>query len=476
MSKALPRSDKELRGQLQLEIENKFKPCSHSTYECTIPRIDGYDYCIRHILRDPRGNFRQCSYVYFNGRKCPNALPKHDIKKDPNMTTLCFEHNRQAQLQKTHATVGKLKQVDSNEVLFNSLAHHLNVKEVTNKIKNTCEQDEEIDVVSSQVNTFISHQHVKALNVITTTMRKRRRILDYASDTTSDEEVICMNNTSRGPECNESDNESIDSEEEDILKHAGIYTRQEALRISEAKLTKLQGLYIDQINRLHHILREKRRRYLAAMHREREHLCSIHEQVRETRRERILYEKLKALNSYHRRHGVEAVLYKKFKEKRNRSGDGYAPKTTGFIKCIYSEGGVKCGDRSLPCCKYCRKHVLEDKKQILFKACEVEKSAVVCQEPIPNIFDDPTCVLHLTIPQQKQYIQKKYESETEDEEIEVKEEILTNIKNKPIVVNNASGNSLKVNNSITKTSRNQIIKNICNNVTIKHENHLVAAD
>ncbi|XP_019890262.2 KAT8 regulatory NSL complex subunit 2 [Musca domestica] len=416
--------DKELRDQLQQEIENKSKLCSNPTYECTIPRIDGYEYCMRHILRDPKGNFRQCTYTYSNNRKCTNALPKHDLKKDPNMTTLCFEHNRQVQLQKTHASVGKLKQVETNEALLNSLAHHLHVEETPEKNETNCEQDEEIDVVSPHVTPFVCHDQLNSIGDIVTTMRKRRRILDYASDSSSDEEVICMSNTSRGHECYESDNESVDSQDEDLLKHAGVYTRQEAIRISEAKLTKLQGLYIDQINRLHHMLREKRRRYLNAIRREREHLCSIHEQLKETPRERALYEQLKALNSYHRRHGVEAVLYKKFKEKRSRAGD--ASSKASFTKCVFTEGGVKCGDRALLHTRYCRKHILEDKKQILFKACEVKKSGVVCQEPIPCIFDDATCVLHLTLPQQRQYIQRKYESETEDEEVEVKKETLPN--------------------------------------------------
>lgn len=112
------------------------------------------------------------------------------------------------------------------------------------------------------------------------------------------------------------------------------------------------------------------------------------------------------MSHYHRRYGVEAVLYKKFKEKRSRSIDGYSHKGPAFVKCIYTEGGVKCGERALPSCKYCRKHVLEDKKQILFRACEVEKSGVVCQETVPCIFDDSTCVLHLEMPTKRQYIQK----------------------------------------------------------------------
>ena len=77
--------------------------------------------------------------------QCPNALRKQDLKYDPNMMTLCFEHNRQVQCQKTHATVGKFKQVDTNEVLLNSLSHHINVEEVIRKNSCNCEQDEEIE-------------------------------------------------------------------------------------------------------------------------------------------------------------------------------------------------------------------------------------------------------------------------------------------------------------------------------------------
>lgn len=59
------------------------------------------------------------------------------------------------------------------------------------------------------------------------------------------------------------------------------------------------------------------------------------------------------------------------------------------------------------------------KKQVLFRACGVEKSGIVCQEPVPNIFEDSTCVLHINLPQQRTYMQKKFESETEEEEEEI---------------------------------------------------------
>lgn len=84
---------------------------------------------------------------------------------------------------------------------------------------------------------------------------------------------------------------------------------------------RLRSLYIDQLYRLKHVLREKRRNYIHALRTERETLCSIHDQAKDTIAERKMYEKLKALNKYQRRNGVEAIMYKKFLEKRQKVSD-----------------------------------------------------------------------------------------------------------------------------------------------------------
>lgn len=157
--------EKELREQLHLEIENKSKSCSNPTFECSIPRIDGYDFCIRHILRDPRSGYRQCSFIYLNGKKCINAVPKQDTKKDPALTTLCFEHSRQMQLNKTRNSVGKFKRVESNESFLNTLAPHLNVEDTVEKQK-LCEFDEEIDVVSPNVPPFGKSKKLMVFNKV----------------------------------------------------------------------------------------------------------------------------------------------------------------------------------------------------------------------------------------------------------------------------------------------------------------------
>lgn len=119
-----------------------------------------------------------------------------------------------------------------------------------------------------------------------------------------------------------------------------------------------------------------------------------------------MYAKLKALNRFHQKTGVESILHRKFLDKRTKSTDGFVAKTPNQNKCIFTEGGVKCGDRIVPSSKHCRKHILEDKKQVLFRACNVERSGVVCQEPVPDIFEHATCALHIDLPPQRIYTQK----------------------------------------------------------------------
>lgn len=225
--------------------------------------------------------------------------------------------------------------------------------------------------------------------------------------------------------------------------------------ITKQKLMRLQSLYVDQFERLHHVLREKRRKYLHSLRRERETYCSIHNQSRETPRERRLYRKLKALNQYHKRHGVEAVLHRKRLEKRNKVIAGLAQKTPFQNRCTFTEGGVKCNDRTIPCCKFCKKHILEDKKQVLFRACGVERSGVVCQEAVPGIYDDTTCVLHIAMPPARSYTLKKYESESDDDDTltktktEIKEEDLTDELTSTITIC-TDGNDVEIKEEITE--------------------------
>lgn len=195
-----------------------------------------------------------------------------------------------------------------------------------------------------------------------------------------------------------SDAESIDSTGEDIFKYANVYSLEEISMITKEKLIRLQTLYLEQFKRLQHILKEKRRNYIHALQKEKETLSSIANQPRETIKEQKLYEKLKSLNHYHRRFGVEAILHKKALEKRASVTEGLPSKPATISKCIFTEGGVKCSLKTLPCAKYCNKHILEDPHQLLFRPCGVNNGVSTCQEPIFNIFPNENCVFHFNLP------------------------------------------------------------------------------
>ncbi|XP_033218634.1 KAT8 regulatory NSL complex subunit 2 isoform X2 [Belonocnema kinseyi] len=356
--------------------------CSYPSFECTQPCIDGYLYCIKHVLEDPNAPFKQCGFVYnTNGRKCQNAAPKLD-RRD---ISYCPEHSRKAQIARIKST-SKHSLPQTPEMLLLNLSHYV-------KPANSIEKEKENDPGKVEVLDPFSQVDASRVNAGVSD------ILDYASSSDSDVEPTIVSDTVRGPYLDDSDTESVHSPQEDPLKHAGIFTAEEVIYIAREKLIRLQSLYIDQFRRLQYTMREKRRKYLHALKKEKETLCNIHDQPRETAKENKIYEKLKALNQYHRKSGFEAVLYQKSVDRRAQVTEGQPPKAPNVPKCIFTEGGVKCGERTLPSAKHCRKHILSDQHQVLFKACGAVRADIECHEPVPAIFE-MNCVFHMDLPPQ----------------------------------------------------------------------------
>lgn len=117
---------------------------------------------------------------------------------------------------KTKSVMGKFKQIESSETLVNSLTHHVKVDKsrthtnsTSNKISTNDDEDEEVDVVTPAVDPFI-HINAAEFNNLGKT------ILGYASDSSSEDEETTVGNTWKGHEQDNSEAESIDSE--DLLK------------------------------------------------------------------------------------------------------------------------------------------------------------------------------------------------------------------------------------------------------------------
>ncbi|CAH2224132.1 KAT8 regulatory NSL complex subunit 2 isoform X1 [Pelobates cultripes] len=340
--------------------------CSFAHRPCTQARLEGYEFCIKHILEDKQAPFKQCSYVSTkNGRRCSNAAPKPE-KKDG--ISYCAEHARRNALA-IQAQMKKSNPGPTSESLLYQLSAY------SRSELGTQAQDNSRSEAS--------------------------RILDEDSLSDSEQDTVTVDQTWRGDLDSEAD--SLDSDQEDPLKHAGVYTAEEVTLIMREKLIRLQSLYIDQFKRLQHLLKEKKRNYLHSLKAENETIGSnlltgpegLSSKERETLR------KLKALRRYRRRFGVEALLHRQLKERRLLATDGasqQAHTTRSSQRCLAFVDEIRCSNPSLPTTRHCLSHICQDSNQVLFKLCAGSEE-VPCNKPQPvSLSEEPRCPLHYRLP------------------------------------------------------------------------------
>lgn len=160
-----PLTEDELRDQLHEEIERRARPCSNKNYECTLPRLGDYKFCLKHILQDDRAPYKQCAYVYpWTSRKCPDPAPiLANNKRDATLTTYCFEHTSLVRLDKTRRCVGQFKKCVTNETLLADVMHHVKKKD-TARSSNSPEIDLEADDEEINIDVSSNDPFSKKLN------------------------------------------------------------------------------------------------------------------------------------------------------------------------------------------------------------------------------------------------------------------------------------------------------------------------
>ncbi|XP_072265619.1 KAT8 regulatory NSL complex subunit 2 isoform X2 [Pyxicephalus adspersus] len=340
--------------------------CAYTQRPCSQPRIDGYEFCIKHILEDRNAPYKQCSYVSSkNGRRCTAAAPKPD-KKDG--MSFCAEHAQR-----------------------NALALQTQMKK-----SNTGTSSESLLYqLSSYARGELGTQNQES------SRNESSRILDEDSCSDSDHEAVTVDQTWMGDLDSEAD--SLDSDQEDPLKHAGVYTAEEVTLIMREKLIRLQSLYIDQFKRLQHLLKEKKRNYLHGVKGEHERLGSSLLTGPEglASKERDNLKKLKALRRYRKRYGVEALLHRQLKERRMLATEGVSQQahtTRSSQRCLAFVEDVRCSNPSLPMTRHCLSHICQDSNQVLFKMCAGSEE-VPCNKSLPvSLSEEPCCPLHYRLP------------------------------------------------------------------------------
>ncbi|XP_041371633.1 KAT8 regulatory NSL complex subunit 2-like isoform X2 [Gigantopelta aegis] len=337
--------------------------CSYSHRTCMLNRLDGFEYCLKHILEDKTAPYKQCSFVSSRkAKRCPNAASKID-RKD----SYCQEHAKKASILRVKSGMKK-RPKETSESLLDELA--------------SCNNPS----ASVDVGPPAKRSRLPSDSIIS-------KVLDYATSSDSEVETPQVDQSWRGD--GDSDAESIDSEQEDVLKHAGVYTAEEVALILRDKLIRLQSLYIDQFKRLQHVMKEKRRRYLHTYKHDREMFGSIKIYKKDPTQSHK-YEKLKALKMYHNRYGKEALLHRQSKERRIAVSEGPNYKPPSYPKCSYiGDDSNKCCERTIPLSKFCAKHILHDPRQVFFHPCSFADGR--CGRPVPGYTDPPFCSLHVPL-------------------------------------------------------------------------------
>jgi len=327
--------------------------CNYSPHLCHGQRLQGYEFCIRHILEDKSAPYKPCAYTVETGggQGCPRAAPRTSRGEG-----YCREHSRA--VVSARSRLAKKRGGGANQALQESLGHYK--KGRIGEGGGEC--------------------------------RLGQIVLAGERAEESEDEGVRVGDTWAGD--GESEGESVDSEGEESLKHAGVFTGEEVMRTMRDKLIRLQKLYIEQFGRLGHQLREGRRGYLAQVREEREAgLMNISSQPKDNTQ----YSKMKALTHYHAPAGREALLAARLREKRAVASGGKGSTAPPSPCQHHLTSTTKCGEGVVPMARYCPKHILEQQGQVLYRQCGAitDKDDGPCEVPVPGIFSHSTCVFHV---------------------------------------------------------------------------------
>lgn len=400
--------------------KRKASRCMYQKYSCSSVPLPSYLYCEKHISEDKSAPFRQCSYVYPSTRERCSYTVLYTSQAQSRDTGLCKEHTEESEVTRLKPKCKLLPPLSTADTILSNLSHYVKngpyYKKRDRLVGATA--DELLEQIEKNKNSVVN----PFLDIDSSELNaKTNETLNYSCEADSDIEPATTDNVWDNAEQDSSDPESLDYEMTDPLRHAGVYTDEEIILSARNHAVRIQNLCIQQYRRLLYILRDKRNKYLMELKREKEIYGPLSKPRQMTWREKKQFDQLKALAKYQKiGTGPEALLFKKMLERRKAVTPGlFARSSKNYNKCGYTEGGVRCTLRCLPTTKFCKKHILHDKSQVLFQECGVQKKDHICKEPIvpiPNV----TCIYHLSLlsdPDTNNQLSETDESSSADQKV-----------------------------------------------------------
>lgn len=366
------------KSMIAAALERPF--CAYLHKICLNNRLEGHKFCIDHIMNDKTAPYRQCTFVHsVTGRRCTRAAHKVDRRASP----LCQSH-KSLKLNLPPPD----DPTKSPQNLLQDLAHHKEHVQSTNTF--WIPKADGSAVPSEKLSKAIARYSVQ-------------RQAEEPIELPTMEEIAARHNNA------DSDNESVDNNQ-DMFKHAQVFTEEELTRTLRDKLIKLRRLYIEQYGHIQYILKEKRLKYIQAQRNEDELYGELYSF--RNNRDSPEYAKLRAMLRYHKTFGPEALLQEQAKRRKLsrpptvgphphpnahcRAFDAAATTTAGDLQqkniCIFSKTAQGCDKPCLPLSPYCKQHILYDTKQVLFRPCA--GGIPPCLTPVVSFARKNKCLLH----------------------------------------------------------------------------------
>lgn len=384
------------KSMIAAALERPF--CAYLHKICLNNRLEGHKYCVDHIMNDKTAPYRQCTFVHaITGRRCMRAAHKVDRRASP----LCQFHRSlkmnapptpPAQVVEELSTALSKGQKD---LLLDDLAHY-HQKELDGKSRapnrNTfwLKKPDGSAVPSTKLNRVLARYNLQR--------QKQHQTDPTQIELPSIEDIAARHNNA------DSDTESVDNN--DIFKHASVFTEEELTRTLRDKMIKLRRLYIEQYGHIQYILKEKRLKYIQAQRNEDEMYGEAFSY--RNYRDNSNYKKLRAMLRYHKTFGPDSLLQDQAKRRKMSRpptvGPHPHPHSQNQSKndtqsaqqiCILSKTPKECKNPCMPLSPYCKQHILYDTKQVLFRPCA--GGIPPCLTPVVSFVKKNKCWLHTAI-------------------------------------------------------------------------------
>jgi len=221
------------------------KLCSYSQKICQQRRMDGYAYCIKHVLEDTTAPFQQCKYVSKQSNKrCTNpvSVKETDLR-------YCVTHKQVLGLMpKKNFKKGEIITKNNNK----------------KRKSDDAEEKEEKKVLPpnrKKISKILKRNDIPhSLNYTTKPLESSDESDSSFGEESSDEEIVSSSESDDDFNCDAFlEDITPESDEDDYLKDALVTTDEEIIRRRREKIFRLLKIYKSQFKRLRDLLKSKKK-------------------------------------------------------------------------------------------------------------------------------------------------------------------------------------------------------------------------